>query len=496
MDKINKKNSNRNLIITYGIIFVLLFLLSLLFPYSGDDWAWGSQIGLDRLNNWFDNYSGRYFGNLIVLALTRSNILKSVTMSFCLTGIIIILNKLTGEQKNGVFIISTVLLFMPVTILRQAVVWTSGFANYTTSIFLTLVYIYYVNNIYGTDKPKNSIIAALPLAVLGFANTLIVEHLTIYNILLAVYVIVFTLIKFRRLYIQYVSYFIGTIAGTVLMFSNSVYHLVADGSDSYRTIGSEESIISKVFESYFEKIVDEGFLNNTILNLFLIGVSVVIWFMVKDRLSRESKVLGTVSIAVMTAFAATCFMVRVSSVTKLQLLSFAEGAATAVYIIAFIIFLLVLPFDINQKLRLFFILGSIGCMIAPLFVVTPIGSRCFFAPYVMMLYLGMEFYSLFDEDIKNKCDKISKVTIITAAVGLIYLFYIYGTISICSNERIEKVQQEAQSGAQTIQIEELPYKKYVWCSDVSVEIWEDRFKLFYNIDENVKLEQISSRQRL
>ncbi|HBM98140.1 MAG TPA: hypothetical protein DD413_01805, partial [Ruminococcus sp.] len=201
MDKLTKRNSNRNLIITYAIIFVLLFLLCLLFPYSGDDWAWGSQIGIDRLNKWFDNYSGRYFGNLIVLALTRSNLLKAVTMSFCLTGIIVIVNKLTGKQKNGVFIISTVLLFMPVTLLRQAVVWTSGFANYTTSIFLTLIYICYVNNIYDTEKPKNSVIAALPLAVLGFANTLIVEHLTIYNVLLAIYVIIFTFIKFKKIYI-------------------------------------------------------------------------------------------------------------------------------------------------------------------------------------------------------------------------------------------------------------------------------------------------------
>lgn len=89
-----------------------------MFPYTGDDWAWGSQLGLDRLDNWFDNYSGRYFGNLIVLALTRSNILKAVVMAFCLTGIIVLVNKLTGEQKNGVFIISTALVCLPIGILR------------------------------------------------------------------------------------------------------------------------------------------------------------------------------------------------------------------------------------------------------------------------------------------------------------------------------------------------------------------------------------------
>ncbi len=492
MDKLTKRKSNRNLIITYAIIFVLLFLLCLLFPYSGDDWAWGSQIGIDRLNKWFDNYSGRYFGNLIVLALTRSNLLKGVTMSFCLTGIIAIVNKLTGRQKNGVFIISTVLLFMPVALLRQAVVWTSGFANYTTSIFLTLIYICYVNNIYDTEKPKNSVIAALPLVVLGFANTLIVEHLTIYNVLLAIYVIVFTFIKFKKVYIQYVSYFIGTIAGTALMFSNSVYRSVAEGSDKYRTIGSEDGIIVKALKAYFGTIASEGFINNIVLNLFLIGTCIVIWFMIKDRLSNKAKVFGTLSIAVMTAFAASSLMIKISGVQAHKLLILAEGAATAVYILAFIVFLFVLPFDINRKLKLFFILGSTGCMIAPLLVVTPIGSRCFFAPYVMMLYLGMEFYSLFDEYIKRKCDKISKAAIITAAVGLIYLFYIYGTIAVSNNARIEKAQQDVQNGIEKIQIEELPYKEYVWCSDLDEKVWKRRFKLFYDIDKHIKIEYISA----
>ncbi|MDE6154879.1 MAG: hypothetical protein K2F67_00405 [Eubacterium sp.] len=461
MSKFANKQFKGGSLITYGIIFVLFLFLCMFFPYSVDDWAWGSQIGLDRLSNWFDNYSGRYSGNLIVLALTRSNLLKSVAMSFCLTGIIVLVNKLTGEQKNGAFIISTVLVLMPVTLLRQAIVWTSGFANYTTSIFLTLIYIYYVKNIYSNDKPKQSPLAVVPLLILGAANTLIVEHLTLYNIVLAVYVIVFTIIKFKRAYVQHIAYFIGTIAGTALMFSNSVYRSVADGSDGYRTIGDDSGIISRALKAYFNTIAPEGFINNFVLNMFLVGVCFVVWLKVKNKLSKKSRVFGTIAIAVMIAFAASSIMIKVSGVKALLLLSAVQGAATAAYILAFIVFLFILPFEINQKTRLFFILLSTGCMIAPLFVVTPIGSRCFFAPYVMMIYLGMEFYSLFDEAVKEKCAKASKATIITAAVGLIYLFYIYGTIAVCNNERIEKAQQDAQSGAGTIQVEQLPYDDYV-----------------------------------
>lgn len=496
MDSLKSKGLRNMNVIIYMIIFVLLFLLCLLFPYSGDDWAWGSQIGLDRLENWFDNYSGRYFGNLIVLALTRSNLLKAITMAVCLTGIIVILNKLTAQQKNGMFIISTVLVFMPVTLLRQAVVWTSGFANYTTSIFLTLIYIYYVNNIYGEEKPKYSFSAVVPLALLGFANALIVEHLTIYNVILSVYVIVFTLIKFKRVFVQHIAYLLGVIAGTGLMFSNSVYRSVADGSDKYRTIGGGEGIVTRMLKAYFGTIVDEGFFKNFVLNIFLVGVCLILWITLKNKLSKKARVIGNISAAVMVAFAASSVMLKVSGVEPLEILSLVKGGATAAYIIAFIVFLFVIPLEINKKMKLFFILGSTGCLIAPLLVVTPIGSRCFFAPYVMMIYLGMEVYSLFDDDIKEKCAKITKVTVITALVGIIYLFYIYGTISVCSNERIEKAQADAQNGAGTIQVEELPYSDYVWCSDLKKNIWQKRFKLFYGIDKSVDIEQISSRQKL
>lgn len=279
------------------------------------------------------------------------------------------------------------------------------------------------------------------------------------------------------------------------MFSNSVYHSVVSGSDDYRTVQGEGGFFETIRSAFLDTIVPEGFFNNFVLIIFLVGTCVVLWSGLKNKCSKLSKVTGSICIAVMVAFAASTLMLRIASLTALERLYSAKGAATVAFILAFIVFLFILPVDGNRKAKLFFILLSTGCMIAPLLVVTPIGSRCFFAPYVMMLYLAMEFYSMFDSRVKKKCDQYSKVTIITAAVGLIFLFYIYGTISICDKERVEKAQTDAQNGVQTVQVEELPYKKYVWCSDVKKEIWQKRFKLFYGIDEAVEIEQVSSSQK-
>ena len=39
---------NKKQIIFYSVIFAAFAVLAFLFPYSGDDWAWGSEIGMER----------------------------------------------------------------------------------------------------------------------------------------------------------------------------------------------------------------------------------------------------------------------------------------------------------------------------------------------------------------------------------------------------------------------------------------------------------------
>mgnify|MGYP000063744456 FL=1 len=95
----------------WGLLFFVLCALCFLYPYTGDDWAWGSSIGIERLNAWFDNYSGRYFGNLIVLALTRSNILKTIVMSACITLIVWMITK-TNEGKWQMATLVTILILL------------------------------------------------------------------------------------------------------------------------------------------------------------------------------------------------------------------------------------------------------------------------------------------------------------------------------------------------------------------------------------------------
>ena len=84
-DVVIEKKSCKKEIIFYAIVFVATLILCYLFPFTHDDWAWGSEYGIERLMTNFDNYNGRWFGNFVVLLLTRSNILKTISMALCLT---------------------------------------------------------------------------------------------------------------------------------------------------------------------------------------------------------------------------------------------------------------------------------------------------------------------------------------------------------------------------------------------------------------------------
>lgn len=477
----------------YAALFLTLFLLCFLFPYTGDDWAWGIDLGIERMNSWFKDYNGRYLGNMIVIVLTRSNILKTLAMSVCIGGIVVMINEMTHRQPCSFGMILICLVFMPVSVLGQSIVWTAGFSNYTTSIFLTLIYIYYMRNLY-TEEPKNCYYISLPLAILGVCNALIVEHLTIYNVLLGCYAIAFTFMKYRKICIQHVSYLVGTVAGTIIMFSNGAYHTIAQGDDTYRSIAADSGIFERI-STNLNIITAQGFLNNLVLLSLLMVACLILWFEHKDKLSGMKKILGCLSVFIIVSYTALSFMDMLNTYSeKAWILTFLEISATVFYALSLIVFVLILPLDKMAKHRLLFILFSAGLMMAPLLIVTPIGPRCFLAPYVMLIYFLVALTGQFNDVHKHQFARLRNSFLIFAAIGTLYLFYIYGTITKNNQERIAKAIEDSKQ-KDTIEVQQLPYKNYVWCSEVGAnqEPWSLRFKLFYGIDKEVSIKMVPHR---
>lgn len=290
--KKNKQSTKNKEKIFFAIIFIIITMICYFFPYTHDDWAWGTSMGIERLESLFKDYNGRWAGNILVILLTRSRIFRAVVISSTLTGIFCLINKIVkSKNKNINYIALILLLLMPINILAQAIAWTSGFANYVIPVLIVLLYIYLNRNIFNKKKIEINNKLIIPLLLLGFVNSLFVEHMTIYNLLLAIVITIYVSKKEKKISIPNLFYAIGSLIGTILMFSNGAYHNIQNATDPYRTIGSA-NIIETAFNTYFNELYKFLIHQNTIINIILcICVLIFAYKYIKDSTTKKQNYL-------------------------------------------------------------------------------------------------------------------------------------------------------------------------------------------------------------
>ncbi len=478
----------------YGLCFLLTAVLCWLFPYSGDDWAWGSEIGMERLHVWFDNYNGRYVGNLIEMAMTRSNHAKTLIMAFCLTGIIYLAERII-KKKWAFYISCLALLLLPRPILRQAIVWSAGYSNYVVSIFLTLIFIAFLYPIFEKDAPKDKLWHSLPLLGLGFASALIVEHMTIYNVVLAVGTILYTIVAHRKILLSHVSYLLGSAAGTAYMFSNQAYHSIANNQDEYRQV-AQDGIIGQSIQNYVQIIAKHLCLNNIWLNLAIL-IACILLFRQCIPLwnAKAQRITAKACLAVLAFYNIWAFLSSsgIGDNVKREPLLYAEAVLSILYLIACIVFSALVGIKKNCLWKMLFWNGSILCITAPLLFVNPIGERCFFATYILFILLLLELLHQLDaEQITEILEGRSFrfLCILGCTAGLAFYLNVYSSISQADRNRLAYIQKEVASGKTSAEIIHLPYESYIWGATPEYEPWFERYKLFHGLPKDLEIKTV------
>lgn len=479
-------------LLRYGICFLLIALLCWMFPYTGDDWTWGSQIGIDRLNVWFYAYNGRYVGNLAVLALTRSNILKMLVMAVCLTGIIYLVEHIS-KKKWSFYVSCIALLLIPKEILGQAVVWTSGFTNYVLPVFLIMIFIAYAYPVFQKQLPEYRLWHCLPLFLLGAISSLIMENITIYNIALTVGIIIYALAVHHKVIASHLAYLAGSIVGTIYMFSNGAYQNIVNNESAYQQV-ADGGVVNNIKINYFEVIVKYLCLDNIWMN---IGILILCAILFRQCLSiwkgRGQRWTAGFCLIVMAAFNIWAFLssVGLELTEKQKPLLYMEGAFVAVYMLALIVFCILAGIARKSLWRILFWNAGIACLAAPLLVVNPIGPRCFFPTYVLFLLLLVELggqlngeavQSFFEGKVfRNAC-------LCICLSGMAFYLNIFWAIHQVDRDRLARVERQVAAGKTTVEICYLPYRSYLW-NDIPAE-WAERFKLFHKLPEDLQLKPV------
>lgn len=118
-----KKEKKSSIFWILIIFFVLFSIWQLWVPEALDDWRWGSEVGIMRLKTWFEGYNGRYFGDILVIVLTRLPIvLRSMAISGIMTAMLYLIYQLT-EYKILSFLICVFFVVNNSNKLNESDIW-------------------------------------------------------------------------------------------------------------------------------------------------------------------------------------------------------------------------------------------------------------------------------------------------------------------------------------------------------------------------------------
>lgn len=486
----NSRSKKFNLIIKISLLLLAVAIFYFV-PYTHDDWAWGSSIGIDRLTSLFKDYNGRWAGNLVVLALTRFRFLKAIISAGTIYFIVMLIRKIVDEKNNQLSYIAIILmLLMPIGIIAQAIAWTSGFSNYTISFVFTLLFIYLNKDMFNDKEPNMKIILIIPMLFMGFIAALFLENLTIYNIVLALFIVGYHFFKNKKIIFSNLAFLIGSCFGAILMFSNGAYHNVVSATDDYRSI-AHNNIFVQAFNTYFESMYEFLVQNNLVVNIVLgsLLVFIILNYMEKNKkkISKPKTCILNLALFVFIGYIGYLLFLNlndnVNLFVKTDYRRYIDGILAIVFYLMIIISIFIVIDNKEKKKRILFELFSIIVLTAPLFIVTPIGPRNFFQNYVLYTIIICELISYIKE---KKSSKIDVIFILLSFVLLMCYFLVFLNVYRIDSLRINIINNSSKN-AKTICLPNLPNVRFMHGPNPVDGIFEERFKLFYGIDKDVEI---------
>lgn len=462
-------------------LFVCFALLARYFPLSGDDWAWGSSIGIERLESHFAAYNGRWSGNLAVLLLTRSPLLATSVVAFTLCLIIFLMTRISSMRNpTGYAIGLAVLLLMPLGTWRQTVVWLAGFSNYALSTVGLLFFVLATQRALRGYESQRSWVTAVLVVPFAAVSAMFVEHVTVALVVFSVVSLALVLLMKRPWLVQ-AAWAVGSIAGAALMFSNSAYRNVADGTSAYQHV--DDTGIRAVAEQALGEVSQLSVAVNLGLNACVLATLGVLAWMAhrSERHLPAGAVVSLVGASVgLVGGACVSALAPGTAPSEIVEWSWVSSAGMLVGLVCGALFLVI---DEARRNEILALIALVVVLIAPAAIMRPYGPRNFLPTYVLLavilLILVREFMS---RGVRTEVKAvITAAGLSTAAVIFGGYFAVYAYIDHVNEDRLDTIRTAVAEGEQRITVPKLPYRYHVHMGDPPNARFVERFKLFHHI---------------
>lgn len=484
------RNIDREKII-YCVLFLITLvffgILSYLFPYLGDDWAWGSVIGIRRLEAWFQNYNGRYAGNLLVLVLTRNRYLRAAVMAVSYFGACWLCSRYSGGRRIVCFLFSVVLfLCMPKEMQRETVAWTAGYANYIPSALISLFLILHGSRriLDGYQKDTRSVCASM--FILAFVGGLFMEHITLFHIAWGIGLLIWEKKKYGKLFHSELWMLAGALLAAVCMFSNPVYWNALQGNNTYQRVAHTLPSMLYLIGSNGLRCLKCLIIDNGIFCCAVSGLITLFYFQRKAECPASQRALAGWSLLGHIVCLAAIILLRCLPDRRIWVI---QGVFSVVYVIS----LFVITGICGQKAQREKLLLPLVCALVvlfPLLFVSPVGDRCCFLAYLLVMAFLSELLCCILDQWKTERKKNAVAAGVLCPIIILQMllsFSMFYTIYQYDQKRIAFSQMQSDAGAKRIVVSELPFGEHVHMHSLKENMWHQRYKRFYGLDSEAEL---------
>ena len=376
-----------------AVLFLIFFIFSAIqsccLLHGGDDIWWFALSSPAKLFG-EQNINGRYFTNVITYYIANYTILRCILCTIMLFLLFVLLGRVLHRSDSDPFrcyALSALTIFtLPVMISYLTTNWISGITNYLISMIFTLLFIDFIKPLFFGELKQHRPVWCIYTFAVGAVGALCLENITLYNICLGIFVIVYSLVRFKKVRPADIAYLIGTAAGAAIMFLNSNYSSLAAGNDDVAGKRSIDLSFSDVFFKLYREIINL-YAKPAYLAHLLIAAVICILFIRKygSISSKDAPKYAKLFLPVIIIYAVYSFftynVANFVAITAALRIRAIETALVFFYIIA-LLYMTWFLLSKNSFTRFAFFLISTVIVTAPFAAVDPITPRCFFATYL------------------------------------------------------------------------------------------------------------------
>jgi hypothetical protein len=484
-------------LVAVALFFLLFLILEALFVPVNDDWLWGSVSGIDSLKNGYAEASSRYVSNTLLIFLLRCPPVRIIFFATVMAGILYLILKLVPQTPLTPMLVAILLLCVSRGIFREVYAWSSGFINYTFSVFIDLAYILFAKwcwkNAVHTAK---NIKLAIIIFILTLPAQLILEISTLYIVMLSFFCFAIFGLKNKKIHLPFLAWFLSSIIGMLVImlpsFNNTIYK-------EYRSItmpfanGFKSGLLNLVEASI--SMFTYAVLGNAVIWSILAALFIVLLHKQWRSISGWFKKVALILSELILALSIIIFILNdifnvsyplVQAYKTLKYLKFYFAAFLVLFIFLFVISKLFI-----KSRKIYFSLVSCAIFTLPYFVVSPFACRSFFASYIFFVMIFAElFHYMFKEKLANFNTKKLYASLLSIFAVLSVMFvYIYSFSLHEYTARNKYIFAEAKKGSKEITISTLRFESFYHTPTPygpSGGYLPRVFNAYYGLDEDIR----------